>query len=87
MALDAEVFQAGLEARYYVRGAMDPAYATPEARDAYVKTLYPEQAAAFLRGWVEHHPEDRWPELSGVFCGEPYHTPMDQSAYLWSRSQ
>lgn len=60
-----EVRQAGLEARYYVRGAMDPTYATPEARDAYVRAMVWtsddsfrfDRAASFLRGWVEHHPE------------------------------
>lgn len=51
---------AGLEARYYVRGGLDPAYASPAARDAYCRHLAlagrPSYAAAFLRGWVEHHP-------------------------------
>lgn len=99
------VRKAGLEARYYVRGAMDPTYATPEARDAYVKNLCSQAgspvtdfhalAAAFLRGWVEHHGQDDWPELSGVCmcgatigpglsCGEPYHSPMDMA--IWARS-
>lgn len=100
-----EVRQAGLEARYYVRGAMDPRFTTPEARDAYVRDLLlggaewgAFRAAAFLRGWVEHHDPDAWPELSGVcmcgatirpdrFCGESYHMPMDVSAYLWSLSR
>lgn len=51
---------AGLEGRYYVRGGLDPAYAHPAARDAYVRRLArrgrygPLSAAAFLRGWVEH---------------------------------
>jgi hypothetical protein len=70
-----EVRQAGLEARYYVRGAMDPRFTAPEARDAYVRTILRTadywteggrslRAAAFLRGWVEHHPEpvcECWP--------------------------
>lgn len=81
-----EVRQAGLEARYYVRGGLDPTYATPEARDAYVKGILTVgfwdgmghvRAAAFLRGWVEHHPEPVcecwWTDpstwLSAASCG------------------
>lgn len=56
--------QAGLEARTYVTGAMDPTYADEAARDAEVRRLAqtktpgvhaPSVAASFLRGWVEHH--------------------------------
>lgn len=63
------VWVAGLEARYYVRGAMDPMYATPWARDALVfailsglsiPALQPRNralvAAAVVRGWVTHRP-------------------------------
>lgn len=72
-----EARRAGLEARYYVRGAMDPRFTAPVARDNYVNDMLagrdgspwdPEgralRAAAFLRGWVEHHPEpvcECWP--------------------------
>lgn len=68
-ARSAEVTLAGLEAKYYVRGAMDPAYANPDARDSYVRTLSlawkrgPNYAAAFMRGWVEHRVGD----VSGPF--------------------
>jgi hypothetical protein len=48
-------------ARFYVRGAMDPAYATPAAVDAYIRalSLVPGPVAetartAFLHGWAEH---------------------------------
>lgn len=52
------VIAAGVEARYYVRGAFDPRYAEPSARDAAAKALAsvsPTVAAAFLRGWCAHH--------------------------------
>lgn len=75
-----EARRAGLEARYYVRGAMDPRFTTPEARDNYVNDMLagwdgspwePEgrafRAAAFLRGWVEHHHPD--PEPVPVYSG------------------
>lgn len=39
---------AGLTARYHVRGALDPAYDTPEGRDALVR--------AILAGYVEDDP-------------------------------
>lgn len=59
----------GMEARWYVRGGLDPAYATPDARDGVARFLAtnvcPDVAAAFLQGWVEHHPTEpdapRWP--------------------------
>lgn len=55
---------AGQAMRWYVRGAMDPAYADPAARDACVRRImagrdhppahFADLAASFLRGWVEH---------------------------------
>ena len=49
------------EGASYVRGALHPLFATPRDRDAYVKGLLQTggpklagNAAAFLRGWVEH---------------------------------
>lgn len=51
----------GLAGRYFVRGAMDPLFASPEARDDYARRLArwaPGLAAEFLRGWVEHHDHD-----------------------------
>lgn len=67
-----EVAQAGMEARWYVRGALDPAYASEAARDAQVKFLASHAAAyhgtdlalSFLRGWVDHHPQAAEPVLS-----------------------
>lgn len=54
LAADAlEVIWAGELSRAYVRGGLDPAYATPAARDAYVRQVEPELAASFIRGWVE----------------------------------
>lgn len=53
-----EVLAAGIEARAYVRGGMDPLFNEPTARDIYAKglaRLSPSVAAAFLRGWAEHH--------------------------------
>lgn len=54
------VYEASHEARWYVRGGMDPRYTTPTARDAQLRRLAPSPnlAVAFLRGWVEHHPEE-----------------------------
>lgn len=50
---------AGREARYYVRGAMDPLYASPVRRDAYAQFLArwvsASAAARFLAGWATHH--------------------------------
>lgn len=57
-----------VDARWYVRGALDPAYATPEARDAYLRVILTSAArhrltaaSAFLRGWAEHRPVDGAP--------------------------
>ena len=58
---------AGLEARLYVRGGLDPTYTDPDARDAYVQQLAdtnPVLAAAFLAGWVNHHPDPDPPVLA-----------------------
>lgn len=56
-----QVYRAGLEARWYVRGGMDPAYAHPDARDHMVRDLAGigchTYAAEFIRGWVTHHEE------------------------------
>lgn len=47
-----------VDARFYVRGALDPAYASPAARDAYLEVMAQGgrhqhvAMAAFLRGWV-----------------------------------
>lgn len=52
-----EAILAGLEARVYVQGAMDPDYSDPVARDARCRDLLTASetlAAEFLRGWVEH---------------------------------
>lgn len=59
--------QAGVEARYLVRGGQDHRFATPEARDAEVRRLLRDRSlsageaamrvAAFLRGWVHSHPD------------------------------
>ena len=51
------VIEAGAEARCYVQGAMDPAYADPAARDREARDLArvsPTLAAAFLAGWSAH---------------------------------
>jgi len=63
-----EVYVAGLEGRYYVRGGLDSRYREPEARDALVRALLACEeltpchlsrkergrvAAAFLTGWVQ----------------------------------
>ena len=62
--LDAEardalaVISAGVGARLYVRGAMDPLFNSPHVRDSYAKALAkssPSLAVEFLRGWSEHH--------------------------------
>ncbi len=52
-----QVREAGLEARYYVRGGLAPEYADPAARDAYARALCreldgPLKATAFLLGWT-----------------------------------
>lgn len=56
-----EVARAGYEARWYVRGGMDPTYAHPDARDQTVRDLADlgcyTYAAEFIRGWVTHHEE------------------------------
>lgn len=56
-----EVVHAGLEAKWYVRGGMDPDYAHPRDRDQAVRDLSrygaPDLAAALIRGWVTHHEE------------------------------
>lgn len=54
-----EVIAAGVAARCYVVGAMDPTFAAPADRDRRARRLAkasPMCAAEFLRGWVEHHP-------------------------------
>lgn len=66
-----EVYVAGLEARYYVRGGLDSRYRDPEARDALVRDLMRgkelpppclldarergQVAAAFLCGWEQSY--------------------------------
>lgn len=56
--------KAGMEMRWYVQGAMGPQWSDPGARDSQFQRLVKQgrtqDALAFLRGWVEHHPE---PEL------------------------
>ena len=62
-----QLAQAGIAARWYVRGGLDPAYADPAARDAEVRRLVRsfgtpgvdvhQVAASFLRGWIEHRSE------------------------------
>lgn len=53
-----EIRRAGLEARYYVRGGLDPAYATETARDAEFRRLAErgsvDLAVAFAKGWAVH---------------------------------
>lgn len=54
----ADVIRSGRWGRWFVRGAMDPSYASPAARDRQVKRLARlgqfDEAAAMLRGWVQH---------------------------------
>lgn len=51
-----------VDALMYVRGAFDPAYSDPAARDRYVRavaghpTVGAVAATAFLRGWTTHRP-------------------------------
>lgn len=68
-----EVYVAGLEARYWVRGGLDTRYRDPEARDALVRDLMrgkelpppclldakerAQVATAFLAGWAQSYPE------------------------------
>lgn len=65
-ALD-ELTIVGVEARSYVRGALDPRWQIPAERDWYVRRLlrsaietpsavelFTRAAAAFLAGWVSH---------------------------------
>lgn len=60
-AMARERHRARLWGLFYVRGAMDPSYTSPAARDAYVADLLNvranDLAVAFMRGWVEHHPD------------------------------
>lgn len=78
--IKAEQVFAGIAARAYVQGAMDPAYATPAARDARAQELLKigeRVTASFLRGWVEHRDTDLadpgqavWFRLIGDTCIE-----------------
>lgn len=72
----------GLEARYYVRGGMDPALSAPEALNGAVRAILDGSesffigalppsgrasvAAALIRGWVNHHEIER-PEVLAWF--------------------
>lgn len=67
-----EVYVAGLEGRYFVRGGLDSRYLEPEARDALVRELMAGRelpclvsareralvATAFLAGWVQGQGKD-----------------------------
>lgn len=60
--------QAGVEARWLVRGGQDHRFASPEARDAEVRRVLADRSrtpadaalrvAAFLRGWVHSRAAD-----------------------------
>lgn len=80
-----EVYVAGLEGRYYVRGGLDSRYREPEARDALVRALMAREelrpchlsirersavAAAFLAGWVQGQGKD----VAECLC---WHTPPE----------
>ncbi len=80
-----EVYVAGLEGRYYVRGGLDSRYREPEARDALVRALMACEelrpchlsirersavAAAFLAGWVQGQGKD----VAECLC---WHTPPE----------
>ena len=52
-----------VDALMYVRGGLDPDFASTDARDQYVKAIVthpvhgPAAAAAFLTGWATHRTE------------------------------
>lgn len=58
LSQELDILRHGALARCYVLGALDPTYADPAERDAWVRRMAPHSpthAAEFLRGWAEHH--------------------------------
>lgn len=77
---------AGLWARYYVRGALDPSYATPGLRDALVAVLLSEDV-----GHPDTHllsPENRRLLAVAVMRGWAEHRPQspDPQPLVWHRA-
>lgn len=68
-----EVWLSGREARYYVRGGLDPAYSTEEGLSTLVHELMhlpgftrrnrARMAAAAIRGWCAHQDQHTGPVL------------------------
>jgi hypothetical protein len=89
MARAHEVQVAGLEQRVYVRAAMDPAYAEPDALDSLVRLLLRKPSAVLGVGdSLFLHREDRYRLAAAAMRGWAEHRPHEwhhQQAMPWHR--